>query len=89
MADLRPGESAILEIDGQRTAAFRDEGGMLHAVSATCTHLGCTVAWNDAERSWDCPCHGSRFDPDGAVLQAPATKPLRRLPVSETDTDAG
>jgi glycine/D-amino acid oxidase-like deaminating enzyme/nitrite reductase/ring-hydroxylating ferredoxin subunit len=77
--DLRPGEAAVLDIDGQRAAAFRDESGTTHAVSASCTHLGCTVAWNDAERSWDCPCHGSRFDPDGAVLQAPATKPLRRL----------
>jgi glycine/D-amino acid oxidase-like deaminating enzyme/nitrite reductase/ring-hydroxylating ferredoxin subunit len=79
VASLRRGESAILKIDGQQAAAFRDEGGILHAVSASCTHLGCTVAWNDAERSWDCPCHGSRFDPDGAVLQAPATQPLRRL----------
>jgi Rieske Fe-S protein len=87
IASLRPGESAILEIDGERTAAFRDEGGALHAVSARCTHLGCTVAWNNAERSWDCPCHGSRFDPDGAVLQAPATQPLRRLPRSAPDQD--
>ena len=79
VASLRRGQAAILKIDGQQAAAFRDEGGILHAVSATCTHLGCTVAWNDAERSWDCPCHGSRFDPDGAVLQAPATEPLRRL----------
>lgn len=87
MASLRPGEAAILEIDGERAAAFRDESGTLHAVSARCTHLGCTVTWNDAERSWDCPCHGSRFDPDGAVLQAPATKPLRRLPRSTPDED--
>ena len=50
--------------------------GALHAVSATCTHLGCTVSWNSAESSWDCPCHGSRFDCDGRVLQAPATAPL-------------
>jgi Rieske Fe-S protein len=48
-------------------------------VTAVCTHLGGTLRWNDAERSWDCPLHGSRFGPDGQVLEGPATKPLRRL----------
>lgn len=75
-AELAPGEGAIAELDGDRIAAFRDDDGRLHAVSARCTHLGCLVAWNTAERSWDCPCHGSRFDPDGNVLQGPAVKPL-------------
>lgn len=59
-----------------RTAAFRDESGLVHAVSARCTHLGCTVRFNNAERSWDCPCHGSRFALDGSVLQGPAVEPL-------------
>jgi Rieske Fe-S protein len=49
-------------------------------VSARCTHMGCLVAWNTAERSWDCPCHGSRFDPDGNVLQGPAVSPLEPRP---------
>ncbi len=75
-ADLQPGDAAIIMMDGQKTAAYRDREGALHAVSATCTHLGCTVAWNAAESSWDCPCHGSRFDCDGRVLHAPATAPL-------------
>jgi Rieske Fe-S protein len=57
-------------------AAFRDDEARLHTVSPRCTHLGCFVEWNTAERSWDCPCHGSRFDPDGAVLQGPAVRPL-------------
>jgi Rieske Fe-S protein len=48
----------------------------VHSVSARCTHLGCIVSWNNAERSWDCPCHGSRFGVDGDVLQGPAVKPL-------------
>jgi glycine/D-amino acid oxidase-like deaminating enzyme/nitrite reductase/ring-hydroxylating ferredoxin subunit len=73
---LQPGEAAVLEVDGEQTAAYREEDGTLHAVSAVCTHMGCTVGWNGAEKSWDCPCHGSRFDVEGNVLQAPAAKPL-------------
>ena len=61
-----------------KTGVYRDEDGELHAVSMRCTHLGCLVRFNAAERSWDCPCHGSRFDVDGEVLEGPATKPLPR-----------
>jgi glycine/D-amino acid oxidase-like deaminating enzyme/nitrite reductase/ring-hydroxylating ferredoxin subunit len=74
--DLAAGDAAVTRVDGEMVACFRDAAGAMHAVSATCTHLGCIVEWNDAERSWDCPCHGSRFDVDGAVLHAPATEPL-------------
>lgn len=73
---LEPGDAAILEVEGEQTAAYRSEDGRLHAVSAVCTHLGCTVEWNSGEKSWDCPCHGSRFGHDGSVLHGPATKPL-------------
>ncbi|MFL6144237.1 MAG: Rieske 2Fe-2S domain-containing protein [Labedaea sp.] len=55
---------------------YRDEHGALHAVSPRCAHLGCLLRFNGAETSWDCPCHGSRFGEGGAVLSAPATKPL-------------
>jgi glycine/D-amino acid oxidase-like deaminating enzyme/nitrite reductase/ring-hydroxylating ferredoxin subunit len=79
---LEPGEGAILEHDGKRVAAARDEDGTLYAVSARCTHLGCLVAWNDAERSWDCPCHGSRFALDGTVLEGPAVHRLERKPLA-------
>jgi glycine/D-amino acid oxidase-like deaminating enzyme/nitrite reductase/ring-hydroxylating ferredoxin subunit len=75
-ADIGPGEAAVTEFDGDTLACYRDDLGALHALSAVCTHLGCIVTWNGAERSWDCPCHGSRFGIDGAVLQAPATEPL-------------
>ena len=75
---LAPGEGGICELDGEKVAAFRDDDARLHAVSPRCTHLGCFVEWNTAERSWDCPCHGSRFDPDGQVLQGPAVRPLSR-----------
>jgi nitrite reductase/ring-hydroxylating ferredoxin subunit len=76
------GGAAVLRVSGATVAVHRDASGALHAVSATCTHLGCTVRWNAAERSWDCPCHGSRFAPDGTVLDGPATRPLppRRIP---------
>ncbi|MCO6502563.1 MAG: Rieske 2Fe-2S domain-containing protein, partial [Acidimicrobiales bacterium] len=63
----------LLDSGGDTVAAYRDPAGELHVVSPTCTHLGCTVAWNDAEDTWDCPCHGSRFDVDGTVLNGPAT----------------
>jgi Rieske Fe-S protein len=78
--DLRPGHGAVVSIDGSDQAVSRDPAGELHTVSATCTHMGCTVTWNDAESSWDCPCHGSRFAPDGNVLHGPALQPLERLP---------
>jgi glycine/D-amino acid oxidase-like deaminating enzyme/nitrite reductase/ring-hydroxylating ferredoxin subunit len=77
--DLKPGEGRILRIAGDKVAAARDGDGMLHAVSPTCTHMGCEVAWNVVEQTWDCPCHGSRYDMDGAVLHGPATAPLEAL----------
>lgn len=75
--DLAPGEAAVLRTGVHRVAAYRDEAGALHTVSPVCTHMGCTVTWNTAERSWDCPCHGSRFKPDGEVLEGPAVRPLK------------
>ena len=75
---LAPGEADIAQLDGEKVAAFRDEDGTLHAVSPVCTHLGCQVNWNSGDRSWDCPCHGSRFSPDGEILQGPAVTPLER-----------
>jgi glycine/D-amino acid oxidase-like deaminating enzyme/nitrite reductase/ring-hydroxylating ferredoxin subunit len=76
IGDLAPGEGGIVAVDGGKVAGYRDEDGDLHAVSARCTHLGCQVRWNAADRSWDCPCHGSRFGVDGDVLEGPAVRPL-------------
>jgi len=73
---LQRGEGKVLSINGERAACSRDSGGQLHVVSAVCTHLGCVVAWNDAEHTWDCPCHGSRFHATGEVLAGPAESPL-------------
>lgn len=74
--DLRPCEARQEEVDGQPLAAFRDEQGQLMIVSAKCTHMGCGLTWNEAETSWDCHCHGSRFAPNGKVLEGPALAPL-------------
>jgi glycine/D-amino acid oxidase-like deaminating enzyme/nitrite reductase/ring-hydroxylating ferredoxin subunit len=76
IADLAPGEGDIVSAGGKKVAGYRDDDGALHAVSARCTHLGCQVVFNAAERSWDCPCHASRFDVDGTVLNGPAVKAL-------------
>jgi glycine/D-amino acid oxidase-like deaminating enzyme/nitrite reductase/ring-hydroxylating ferredoxin subunit len=75
--DLSPGEGAILRGRGRKSALYRDEAGKLHAFSPVCPHLYCLVTWNPAERSWDCPCHGSRYAGDGTVIQGPATRNLR------------
>jgi Rieske Fe-S protein len=79
VAGLEPGEAEIVKTEQTAVAVYRDPSGALHAVSPTCTHLGCGVKWNDAEKSWDCPCHGSRFDIDGSVLTGPATDPLQQV----------
>ncbi len=76
VSDLAPGEAAVLVEGTERVAAYRDEAGAVHAVSPVCTHMGCTVTWNTAETTWDCPCHGSRFNCDGEVIQGPAVKDL-------------
>ena len=68
---------------GEQVAAYRDESGASIVRSAICTHMGCLVDWNEAERTWDCPCHGSRFKPNGAVIAGPAESPL--APVKKKD----
>lgn len=85
-SDLAPGEADVVDCDSGSWAVHRDSDGVLHVVDAKCTHLGCTVAWNAFERSWDCPCHGSRFDVDGAVLEGPATQNLERHVLVDAET---
>lgn len=76
--DIARGDGAVVRVGTGQYAVHRDEAGQLHAVSASCTHLGCAVAFNRAEKAWECPCHGSRFAPDGQVLQGPAVRPLKK-----------
>ncbi|MGE5179899.1 MAG: FAD-dependent oxidoreductase [Bacteroidota bacterium] len=73
---IPPGEGAIVRHGLEKIAAYRDPDGALHEMSAVCTHLGCLVRWNSAEKSWDCPCHGSRFDATGRVINGPAISDL-------------
>ena len=79
VAALAPGQGAIIRQGLKKFAVYRDESGGLHAHSAKCTHLGCVVQWNDAEKSWDCPCHGSRFSAHGAVVHGPAVSALNAI----------
>lgn len=76
VTELAAGEGGIIERQGEKLAAYVDEAGDLHLLSARCTHMGCTVGWNPAENTFDCPCHGSRFSPTGSVVNGPAGRPL-------------
>ena len=70
-------EGKVIEIEGKRAGVYRDNQGKLHIVNTTCTHMGCELNWNSAEKSWDCPCHGSRFNYKGEVIEGPAVTPLK------------
>lgn len=83
--EIAAGEGAIVRHGTHKLAIYRDEQGELHALSAKCTHLGCIVHWNSAERSWDCPCHGSRFDVKGQVLHGPAPTALKEMRIDPLD----
>ena len=73
------GSGKVLGLDGRQVAVYRDESGEVTKRSAICTHMACTVDWNEAEHTWDCPCHGSRFKPDGSVVAGPAESPLEPI----------
>ncbi|WP_407561773.1 FAD-dependent oxidoreductase [Streptomyces sp. 184] len=86
--DVPRGGGAVVRHGTGHVAVHRDADGKLHRVRARCTHLGCLVRFNDAETTWECPCHGSRFDVDGQVLQGPATRPLRPADGEESREEA-
>ena len=90
LEEIERDEGCIVRVGGERLAVYRDVAGAYHAVSAICTHLGCQVGFNPAEKSWDCPCHGSRFALDGTVLDGPAITPLaqRGIAAPEASHDA-
>jgi nitrite reductase/ring-hydroxylating ferredoxin subunit len=76
LGELEVGQGAVVDHDGDKVAAYHDPESGVRVMSARCTHMGCIVAFNSAERSFDCPCHGSRFDTFGRVIEGPATAPL-------------
>jgi len=77
--DLRSDQGAVVKHLGKRAGAYKDSTGVVHLVDTTCSHMGCELNWNESERSWDCPCHGSRFNYQGTVIEGPATEDLVRL----------
>jgi Rieske Fe-S protein len=79
LEEIAYGEGGVLVRDEEKIAVWRDEAGKLYAVSAACTHKGCTVTWNNADRTWDCPCHGSVYAADGSVIHGPARQDLQRV----------
>jgi glycine/D-amino acid oxidase-like deaminating enzyme/nitrite reductase/ring-hydroxylating ferredoxin subunit len=87
-AELQPGTGAIIRRGPLKVAAYRDESGKVHELSAICRHLGCVVDWNSLENTWDCPCHGSRYDARGKVIQGPANSDLPELETEEAGSKA-
>ncbi|HTL28905.1 MAG TPA: FAD-dependent oxidoreductase, partial [Tepidisphaeraceae bacterium] len=77
--EIALGEGAIMREGLKKVAVYRDKSGAIHKCSAACTHLACVVQWNRIEKTWDCPCHGSRFDPEGRVLMGPAIDDLSKI----------
>jgi glycine/D-amino acid oxidase-like deaminating enzyme/nitrite reductase/ring-hydroxylating ferredoxin subunit len=80
--DVAKGEGAVIRRGLSKAAVYRDDDGVVHSTSAVCRHLGCIVAWNSAEKTWDCPCHGSRYDRYGEVINGPANKGLEGVDIS-------
>ena len=76
MSEAALEEGALVEIDGKKAGLYRDPSGSLRALSAACSHMGCPLGWNPVDRTWDCPCHGSRFAADGRVIHGPAVAAL-------------
>jgi glycine/D-amino acid oxidase-like deaminating enzyme/nitrite reductase/ring-hydroxylating ferredoxin subunit len=86
--EIAVGQGAIIREGTKKLAVYRDADRELHVLSAACTHLGCAVAWNSAEKSWDCPCHGSRYDVAGQVLHGPAKSPLAAATLQEPPAES-
>lgn len=83
LTDLQPDQGGLVAVDGEKLGGYRDEDGQLYLVKTACTHMGCGLSWNNAERSWDCPCHGSRFSYKGEILEGPAIRPLEKITLKE------
>lgn len=85
LVDLAPGEGKIVKYEGQKIALYKDEDGKVYGLSPTCNHMGCSINWNTAEKSWDCPCHGSRFNMYGEMITGPAVKDQERIVIEQPE----
>lgn len=88
LVTLNNNEAKVVKYDGDSYAMYKDNGGVLHAISSVCSHAKCNIAWNSAEKTWDCPCHGSRFNINGVVVNAPAVNDLNRAHFIAPSTEA-
>jgi glycine/D-amino acid oxidase-like deaminating enzyme/nitrite reductase/ring-hydroxylating ferredoxin subunit len=85
LVDLAPGEGKIVKYEGEKIALYKDEDGKIYGISPTCNHMGCSINWNNAEKSWDCPCHGSRYNMYGEMITGPATKNQQRIEIEQPE----
>lgn len=83
LVDLAPGEGKIVKYEGEKIALYKDEDGKVFGISSTCNHMGCSISWNNAEKSWDCPCHGSRFNKYGEMITGPAVKDQHQIIIQQ------
>jgi nitrite reductase/ring-hydroxylating ferredoxin subunit len=83
ITDIASGQGGVIARGKEKIAVWKDTAGRAHAFSASCTHEGCTVTWNNADCTWDCPCHGSMFNADGTVIHGPAVEPLTKVELPE------
>jgi glycine/D-amino acid oxidase-like deaminating enzyme/nitrite reductase/ring-hydroxylating ferredoxin subunit len=88
VAEIEPGRGAVIRRGLTKVAVYKDESGAVHERSAICRHLGCVVGWNTLESTWDCPCHGSRYDAHGHVIQGPANSDLPQVESAEGDDES-
>lgn len=83
LVEIAPGEGRLVKYEGSTLAVYKDETGKVYALNPVCTHAKCVVGWNRAEKSWDCPCHGARYDLNGAVLTGPARRGLEKIEIED------
>jgi hypothetical protein len=85
LSELAHGEAKVVKFEGETVAIYKDENGGIHALNPVCTHAKCVVGWNRAEKTWDCPCHGARYNIDGEVLTGPARRGLERIDLQKEE----
>ena len=84
-SDIKLGDGGIIEIDGEKIGIYKRDDGKVFAVKPVCKHLGCLLSWNNLEKTWDCPCHGSRYDYEGNIITEPTVRGLEKVDVINED----